>query len=147
VAAGRLQVFLKHQGSDTAGWGKSIKPGKDLVMRSAIFASLVLVSGVASFGASACDTKDVYEHKISSLLEKYQSEIVKANDAFAHENTPIVNVVYTNGRHFPNEYFVSYPYHYSYNEAVVRWNTAVNTAVTSYSNEAKAAYNNACLLW
>ena len=123
----------------------SVKSEKELVMRSTIFVSLVLASGVTSFAASACDTREVYNQKISSLLEKYQSEIVRANDAFAHENMPLVKVVYTKGRRFPNEYFVSYPY--TYNEAVIRWNTAVNTAVTNYSSEAKTAYNNACLWW
>jgi secreted trypsin-like serine protease len=49
-------------------------------MRSTIFVSLVLASGVASFGASACDTRDVYNQKIYNLLEKYQSEIIKDND-------------------------------------------------------------------
>jgi hypothetical protein len=118
-------------------------------MRSAIFASLVLAAGVASFGASACDTRDVYNQKISGLLDKYNNEIVKANDAFAHENMSVVRVVYTDGRHFPREYFPGY----FYTDAGVRyqnweaWRAAVNTAVSNYSNEAKAAYNNACLLW
>ena len=66
-------------------------------MRSAIFVSLVFASGVTSFGASACDTRDVYNQKISGLMGKYQSEITKANDAFAHENMSVVKVVYTNG--------------------------------------------------
>jgi hypothetical protein len=118
-------------------------------MRSAVFVSLVLASGVTSFGASACDTRDVYNQKISGLMDKYQSEITKANDAFAHENMSVVKVVYTNGRHFPREYFPSY----FYTDAGARcqnwesWRTAVNTAVNNYSIEAKAAYNNACLLW
>jgi len=72
-------------------------------MRSAIFVSLVLASGVTSFGASACDTRDVYNQKISGLMDKYQSEIIKANDAFAHENMSVVKVVYTDRRHFPRE--------------------------------------------
>jgi hypothetical protein len=114
-------------------------------MRSAIFASVVLASGVISLGASACDPQREYNQKISDLLARYQSEIVQANDAFARENVPLVKVVYTNSRRFPNEYFVSYPY--SYNGAVDRWNRAVNTAVTNYSNDAKSAYNNACLWW
>jgi hypothetical protein len=123
----------------------SVESEKELAMRSTIFVSLVLASGVVSFGASACDTREAYNQKISSLLEKYQSEMVKANDAFARENIPMVKVFYTHGRRFSNEYFVSYPY--SYNEAVVRWNTSVNTAVTNYSSEAKTAYNNACPWW
>ena len=114
-------------------------------MRSAFFASVALASGVISFGASACDTRDVYNQKISGLLEKYQSEIVKANDAFAHEKMPIVKVVYRSGRRFATEYVMSYPY--SYNDAVVRWNAAVNTAVTNYSTDAKTAYDNACPWW
>jgi hypothetical protein len=118
-------------------------------MRSAILVALVLASGVTSFGASACDTRDVYNQKISGLMDKYQSEIIKANDAFAHENMSVVKVVYTDGRHFPREYFPGY----FYTDAGVRyqnweaWKAAVDTAVSNYSNEAKAAYNNACLLW
>jgi secreted trypsin-like serine protease len=123
----------------------SVKTEKELAMRSTIFVSLVLASGVASFGASACDTRDVYNQKIYNLLEKYQSEIVKDNDVYSHEIMPIVKVVYPNGRRFPNEYFWSYSY--PYNEAVVRWNTTVNTAVTNYSSEAQTAYNNACPWW
>jgi hypothetical protein len=123
----------------------SIKSEKDAVMRSAIFASVVLASGGISLGASACDPQREYNQKISDLLARYQSEIVQANDAFARKNVPFVKVVYKNSRHFPNEYFVSYPY--SYNEAVDRWNRAVNAAVTNYSNDAKTAYDNACLWW
>ena len=123
----------------------SIKSEKDVVMRSAIFASVVLASGVISLGASACDPQEVYNQKISGFLSKYQNEIIQANDIFARENVPVMRIVYTNRRHFPNEYFVSYPY--SYNEAVDRWNRAVNAAVTNYSNDAKTAYNNACLWW
>jgi hypothetical protein len=118
-------------------------------MRSAIFASLVLAVGVTSVGASACDTRDVYNQKISGLLDKYNNEITKANDAYAHENMSIVKVVYTDGRHSPREYFPGY----FYTGATIRyqnweaWKAAVNTAVNNYSNEAKAAYNNACLFW
>ena len=36
-------------------------------------------------------------------MDKYQSEIIKANDAFAHENMSVVKVVYTDRRHFPRE--------------------------------------------
>ena len=112
-------------------------------MRSAIFVSIVLASGLASFGASACE----YNSKISVLLAKYQNEIVQANDAFARESFPVVQVVYTNGRRFPHGYFVNYPYSYGYPIAVDHWNKAVNTAVTNYSSDAKAAYDNACLWW
>ena len=118
-------------------------------MRSAIFASLLLAAGVTSFGASACDTRDVYNNKISGLMDKYNNEIIKANNAYAHENLSVVKVVYTDGKHFPREYFPGY----FYTDAGVRsqswaaWNAAVNTAMTNYSSEAKAAYNNACLIW
>ena len=80
---------------------------------------------------------------------RYNNEIIKANDAFAHENMYVVKVVYTDRKHFPREYFPRY----FYTDATVRyqnweaWNAAVNTAVTNYSNEAKTAYNNACLFW
>ena len=127
-----------------------VKSEKEVVMRSAIFASIVLASGLASFSASACDPQREYNQKISDLLAKYQTEIVQANDTFARESFPVVKVVYTNGRHFPHEYFVGYPYYpysYSYNMAVDRWNKAVNTAVTNYSNDARTAYDNACLWW
>ena len=120
---------------------------KDIVMRSAIFASIVLASGIASFSASACDPQREYNQKISILLAKYQNEIVQANDTFARESLPLVTVVHTNTRHFPREYVVSYPYSYGYNTAVDRWNKSVNTAVTNYSNDAKIAYDNACLWW
>ena len=120
---------------------------KDIVMRSAIFASIVLASGIASFGASACDPQREYNQKISLLLAKYQNEIVQANDTFARESVPLVTVVHTNTRHFPREYVLSYPYSYGYNTAVDHWNKSVNTAVTNYSNDAKIAYDNACLWW
>jgi hypothetical protein len=97
-------------------------------MRSAIFASIVLASGIVSFGASACDPQREYNQKISVLLAKYQNEIVQANDAFARESLPLVTVVHTHGRHFSREYFV-YSYSYGYNTAVDHWNKAVNTAV------------------
>ena len=79
-------------------------------------------------------------------MDKYQSEIIKPNDAFAHENMSVVKVVYTDVRHFPREYFPGY----FYTAAGARyqnwetWRAAVNTSVNNYSNEAKAAYNNAC---
>jgi hypothetical protein len=118
-------------------------------MRSAIFVSLVFASGVTSFGASACDTRDVYNQKISGLMDKYQGEITKANNAFAHENMSVVKVVYTDGRHFPKEYFPGY-FYTDMNSRYQNWETwreAVNAAVNNYSIEAKAAYNNACLIW
>jgi hypothetical protein len=82
-------------------------------------------------------------------MDKYQSEIIKANNTFAHENMSVVKVVYTDGRHFPRKYFSGYFYtdagvHYQNWEA---WKAAVDTAVSNYSNEAKAAYDNACLGW
>ena len=129
--------------------GDDSQTRRDLVMRSAIFASLVLAAGVTSFGASACDTRDVYNQKIFELLDKYNNEIVKANDAFARENLSVVRIVYTDGKHFPRGYFPGY----FYTDAGVRyqnwtaWNAAVNAAVSNYSNDAKAAYNNACLFW
>jgi hypothetical protein len=123
-----------------------VKSEKDVVMRSAIFASIVLASGIASFGASACDPQREYNQKISGLLAKYQNEIVQANDAFARESLPLVTVVHTHGRYFSREYF-AYPYSYGYNTAVDHWSKAVNSAVTNYSNDAKIAYDNACLWW
>jgi hypothetical protein len=75
-------------------------------------------------------------------MQKYQSEVIKANDAFAHNNTYIVEVVYTDRRHYSREYFPRYFYSEAKWEA---WNTAVNNAVSNYSNDAKAAYNNACV--
>ena len=120
---------------------------RDVVMRSAIFASIVLASGLASFGASACDPQREYNQKISNLLAKYQIEIVQANDTFARESLPVMKVVYPRGRYAPHEYFVTYPYSYGYNTAVDHWNKAVNTAVTNYSNDAKTAYDNACFWW
>ena len=124
-----------------------IEPKKDLVMRSAIFASVVLASGVISFGASACDYPDVYKQKISGLLEEYQAEVVQANNSFAHTNVPVIRVVYTNRRHSPVEYLGSYPQPNSYTDAVNRWQTAVNDAATKYTQGANAAYNNACHMW
>jgi hypothetical protein len=122
-----------------------VKPEKDVVMRSAIFASIVLASGIVSFDASACDPQREYNQKISGLLTKYQNDIVQANDTFARENFPVMKVVYTNGRRFANEYLVNYSY--TYDRAVDHWNKAVNTAVTNYSTDAKTAYDNACPWW
>jgi hypothetical protein len=124
-----------------------IESKKDVVMRSAIFASVVLASGVLSFGASACDGPDVYSQKISGLLTKFQNEILQANDEFAHANVPVVRVVYTDRRHSPVEYLGSYPYPNSYTDAVNRWKGAVDAAARDYSQQASAAYDNACRLW
>jgi hypothetical protein len=106
---------------------------------SAIFACIVLASGLASLAFSRVNLSRDYNQKISDLLAKYQNEIVRDNDAFALENFPVVKVVYKNGRHLPHEYLVTYPYLYDYNMAVNRWNKAVSTAVTNYSNDAKTA--------
>jgi hypothetical protein len=124
-----------------------IEPEKDLVMRSAIFASVVLASGVLSLGASACDSPYVYQQRISGLLGEYQSKITQANDAFAYTNVPVVRVVYADRRHSPIEYLGRYPYPNTYTEAVDRWREAVNAAAKDYSQEANAAYDNACRLW
>ena len=116
-------------------------------MRSAIFASVVLASGVISFGASACDPPNIYSQNISGLLAKYQNQILQANDEFAHANIPVVRVVYTDRRHSPVEYLGRYPYPNSYTEAANRWKEAVDAAAKDYSQQANAAYDNACRLW
>lgn len=120
-----------------------IEPEKDLVMRSAIFASVVLASGVISFGASACDPRPIYDQKISGLLDKYQNQIIQANDAFARATSPVTEIVYERRGHYPYRYFVNY-HPYLYNAAVDQWKGSVDAAVTNYSSEAKAAYDNAC---
>jgi hypothetical protein len=124
-----------------------IEPEEDKDMRSAIFASVVLASGVVSLGALACDRPDVYQQRISGLLQDYQSKIIQANDAFAYANVPVVRVVYTDRRHSPVEYLGKYPYPNTYTEAVNRWKGAVDAAAKDYSQQAYAAYDNACRLW
>jgi hypothetical protein len=124
-----------------------IKPEKDILMRSAIFASIVVASGVFSFGASACDGPEAYKQNINRLLEKYQTEITQANNAFAHANVPVVRVVYTDRRHSPVEYLGNYPYPNSYVDAAERWREAADAAASNYSRDAKAAYDNLCHLW
>ena len=140
------QQFLDRSHIASDRWGILIKPEKDVVMRSAIFASVVLASAVISFGASACDPKPIYDQKISNLLDKYQNQIVQANDAFARATYPVTEVVYEGGRHHRYRYFVNYR-PYLYNAAVDQWKGSVDAAVTNYSSEAKAAHDNACLGW
>ena len=115
-------------------------------MRSAIFASVVLASGVISFGASACDPKPMYDQKISSLLDKYQNQITQANEAFARATYPVTEIVYEPRGRYGYRSFVNY-HPYLYNAAVDQWKVSVDAAVSNYSNEAKAAYDNACLGW
>src|SRR5215831_20058369 len=121
-----------------------VKSKKDVVMRSVIFASIVLASGIVSFSASACDPQREYNQKISILLAKYQNEIVQANDTFAHESLPLVTVVHTNTRHFPREYVVSYPYSYGYNTAVDHWNKSVNTRSEEHTSELQSLRHLVC---
>jgi hypothetical protein len=87
---------------------------KDLVMRLAIFVSLALATGFASFGASACEPWAQYNDKIAKAQGDYQEAV--------------------------NTAYKSYYYGVRYNKA--DWENAVGTALTNYMTESRAAYNN-----
>ena len=61
-----------------------VKPEKEAVMRSAIFASIVLASGLASFGASASDPQRLTENELSDFSRLWHDgcgkTIIEAQD-------------------------------------------------------------------
>jgi hypothetical protein len=87
---------------------------KDLAMRLAIFVSLALATGFASYGASACEPWAQYNDKIAKAQGDYQEAV--------------------------NTAYKSYYYGVRYNKA--DWENAVGTALTNYMTESRAAYNN-----
>jgi len=99
-------------------------------MRLAIFVSLALASGVASFTASACDTRADYSNKISSLQAEYQAAVNQANNAYVEKT------IYTVRSRDAN---------------LIEWNNSVNSALISYNSNIRETYdnymNNACLWW
>jgi hypothetical protein len=99
-------------------------------MRPAIFVSLALASGLASFAASACDTRADYNNKISNLQSEYQAAVNQANNAYLEKT---VYSVRSRGANLQD------------------WNNSVNIAMVSYTRNVQEAYdnymNNACLWW
>jgi hypothetical protein len=77
-------------------------------MRLAIFVSLALASGVASFAASACDTRVDYSNKINESQAEYQLSVDQAN------RTYIEKTMYSVRSHGAN---------------LLDWSNSVNTAL------------------
>ena len=99
-------------------------------MQRAIFVSLTLALGVASFAASACDTRADYGNKISDLQVEYQAAVNQANNAYVEK------MMYSVRSRAAN---------------LLDWNNSVNTALISYTKNTQETYdnyvNNACLWW
>ena len=95
-------------------------------MRLAIFVSLALASGVASFSASACDTRAEYSNKINKAQTEYQLAVDTAN------NTYVEKTIYSVRLHDAN---------------LLDWKNAVNAALDGYTRHVQETYDNACLWW
>jgi hypothetical protein len=103
---------------------------KDLVMRPAIFASLAFASGIASFSASACDTRVDYSNKINRVQAEYQLAVDAANSAYVEKTMYSVR---------------------SRDANLLDWRNAVNAALDGYTRNAQETYvtymGNACVWW
>jgi chlorite dismutase len=99
-------------------------------MRLAIFVSLALASSVASFAASACDTRDDYSNKINKFQAEYQAAVNQANNAYVEKTMYSVR---------------------SRDADLVDWSNSVNTALGSYTKNVQETYDNymynACVWW
>jgi hypothetical protein len=99
-------------------------------MRPAIFVSLALASGVASFAASACDTRFDYINKIDESQAEYQLSVDQANKAYVEKT------MYSVRPHDAN---------------LLDWGNTVNAALERYTRQSREAYDNlmtnACLWW
>jgi hypothetical protein len=99
-------------------------------MRLVIFASIAVACGVASFSASACDTRADYSNKIDKVQTEYQVAVDTANKAYVEKTMYSVRRARTN---------------------LVDWQNAVGAALDSYNRQAQETYdnyvNNACLWW
>src|SRR5215475_13833822 len=99
-------------------------------MRLAIFASLAFAAGIASFDASACDTRADYSNKITQFQTEYQAAVDQANNAYVEKMMYSVR---------PR------------NADLVDWRNTVNAALGSYTRNTQETYNtymtNACLWW
>jgi hypothetical protein len=54
-------------------------------MKLPIFVSLTFAAGVASFGASACNTRADYSNKINKSQTEYQAAVDQANNAYVEK--------------------------------------------------------------
>ena len=95
-------------------------------MRLPIFVSLALASSVASFAASACDTRADYSNKITQLQSEYQTAVNQANNAYV-EKTTFEKTTYSVRSRDAN---------------LLEWNISVNAAMSSYTRNTQEAYNN-----
>ena len=99
-------------------------------MRLAVFVSLALTSGAASFAASACDTRVDYNNKINALQAEYRTSVEQANRAYVEK------VMYSVRSRDAN---------------LLDWNNSVTAALDSYTRQSQEAYENlmtnACLWW
>ena len=99
-------------------------------MRLAIFVSLALASGIASFAASACDTRVDYSNKISRSQAEYQLAVDQANKAYVEKT------IYSVRAHDAN---------------LLDWSNSVNAALDLYTRQTQETYDNfvtnACVWW
>lgn len=99
-------------------------------MRPAIFVSLALASGVASFTASACDTRVDYSNKINTIQTEYQAAVNQANNAYVEKTMYSVR---------------------SRGANLIDWTNSVNAALNSYTKDTQDTYDsymhNACVWW
>ena len=117
-------------------------------MRLAICVSLALAAGVTSFGASACTNTNQYNDKMTEVQQKYRVDVAAANKAYVDGRSSTVELVYaSNGRRFavPQYYLVRDDWRNSQNWQ--NWENAVNAAVTEYTMNSQAAYNNYICNW
>jgi len=99
-------------------------------MKLPIFVSLTFAAGIASFGASACDTRADYSNKINKFQTEYQAAVDQANNAYVEKMVYSVR---------PR------------NADLVDWRNSVNAALDSYTRNTQQTYNtwvtNACVWW
>jgi hypothetical protein len=99
-------------------------------MRPAIFVSLALATGVASFAASACDTRFDYSNKINQSQAEYQLAVEQANKAYVEKTIYSVRSDSAN---------------------LLDWSNSVNAALDRYTRQTQDTYDtlmtNACLWW
>ena len=99
-------------------------------MRLPLFVSLALASGVASFAASACDTRVDYGNKINRSQTEYQLAVDQATKAYVEKMTYSVR---------------------SHDANLLEWSNSVNAAVDRYTRQTQETYDNfmtnACFWW
>jgi hypothetical protein len=124
---------------------------KGFRLRRALFVSLALAAGTASFAASACDNRVDYSTKIDGYMKEYQVAVDTANKNYAMQNNNAGVRFYDTslysrprGRQFIWAQ-LAYDEMLRYNLLV--WSNSVNKAVEDYNRNVQDAYDNACIWW